>query len=76
MPPTRLRRALVSRSRFLVLAAIGLTAVVATRAIVSAGAPATPPADWTNDLSPIAAADWNYDRAAHLLERARLRRHA
>jgi hypothetical protein len=28
------------------------------------------PAAWTNDLSPIAPADWNYDRAAHLLERA------
>jgi hypothetical protein len=28
------------------------------------------PAAWTNDLTPIAAADWNYARAAHLLERA------
>ena len=28
------------------------------------------PAAWTNDLSPIAAADWNDARAAHLLERA------
>ncbi len=28
------------------------------------------PAEWTNDLSPIAPSDWNYDRAAHLLERA------
>ncbi len=27
-------------------------------------------ADWINDLSPITAKDWNYDRAAHLLERA------
>ena len=25
---------------------------------------------WTNDLAPIEAGDWNYDRAAHLLERA------
>jgi uncharacterized protein (DUF1800 family) len=25
---------------------------------------------WTNDLSPIAASDWTYDRAAHLIERA------
>lgn len=25
---------------------------------------------WQNDLSPITAADWNYERAAHLLERA------
>ncbi|HEY4360635.1 MAG TPA: DUF1800 domain-containing protein [Bryobacteraceae bacterium] len=28
------------------------------------------PAQWQNDLSPIGAADWNYDAAAHLLERA------
>ncbi len=27
------------------------------------------PASWTNDLSPINQADWNRDRAAHLLER-------
>jgi hypothetical protein len=25
---------------------------------------------WTNDLRPIGPADWNYERAAHLLERA------
>ena len=25
---------------------------------------------WQNDLTPIASTDWNYDRAAHLLERA------
>ena len=28
------------------------------------------PAAWTGDLRPITAAEWNYDRAAHLLERA------
>lgn len=28
------------------------------------------PDEWINDLSPITAADWNYERAAHLLERA------
>jgi hypothetical protein len=28
------------------------------------------PASWTGDLTPIAAADWNYDRAAHLLTHA------
>src|SRR5262245_19786691 len=27
-------------------------------------------AQWADDLSPIAAADWSFDRAAHLLERA------
>jgi hypothetical protein len=25
---------------------------------------------WQNDLTPIASTDWNYNRAAHLLERA------
>ncbi len=28
------------------------------------------PAAWVDDLSPIAASDWGYDRAAHLIERA------
>ncbi len=28
------------------------------------------PSSWQNDLSPIGAKDWNYDFAAHLLERA------
>jgi hypothetical protein len=28
------------------------------------------PANWIDDLTPIAAADWNYDRAAHLLSHA------
>ena len=28
------------------------------------------PGDWTNDLTPIAAGEWTYARAAHLLERA------
>jgi len=28
------------------------------------------PSAWTGDLTPITATDWNYDRAAHLSERA------
>src|SRR5437867_11511981 len=28
------------------------------------------PAAWKDDLAPITAADWNYDRAAHLLAHA------
>jgi len=28
------------------------------------------PAAWINDLTPISDSDWNYDRAAHLIERA------
>ncbi len=31
---------------------------------------APPPASWANDLAPIAASDWSYDRAAHLIDRA------
>jgi hypothetical protein len=30
----------------------------------------TGPAQWQNDLAPIGTSDWNYDLAAHLLERA------
>src|SRR5438105_11742247 len=30
----------------------------------------TGPAQWQNDLTAIGPADWNYDFAAHLLERA------
>ncbi len=33
-------------------------------------AQATGPASWQNDLAPIPSSDWNYDFAAHLLERA------
>jgi hypothetical protein len=51
----------VSR-RFLVLAA------VTSFAVTIAAAP--PSATWIDNLSPITAADWNADRAAHLLERA------
>ena len=28
------------------------------------------PATWKDDLTPISAADWSYDRAAHLLAHA------
>jgi hypothetical protein len=51
----------VSR-RFLVLAA------VTSCAVTIAAAPL--PASWIDNLSPITAADWNAERAAHLLERA------
>ena len=37
---------------------------------VAALAQATGPAAWQNDLTPIGPSDWNYDFAAHLLERA------
>src|SRR5690242_7472919 len=34
------------------------------------GLAAAGPEAWTNDLSAIGASDWNYERAAHLIERA------
>ena len=55
-------RPIVSRVGLLALAAGVLTTTLA--------ADSKAPAEWTDDLSPIAAADWSYDRAAHLLERA------
>jgi hypothetical protein len=70
MPSPRLRRPMPSGSLWMVLAAVSLTNVVATRTVSSAGPATTAPVEWLNDLSPIAATDWNYDRAAHLLERA------
>jgi len=54
----------------MVLAAAALAAVVATQAVSSTGLAGASPVEWANDLSPIAATDWSYDRAAHLLERA------
>jgi uncharacterized protein (DUF1800 family) len=56
------------RAHFLTgLCAVAL-AIAAAPALVMAQAAG--PAAWQNDLTPIAAADWNYDFAAHLLERA------
>jgi uncharacterized protein (DUF1800 family) len=49
-------------------AAILIFALVMSAA--RASAQASGPAAWQNDLTPIGAADWNYDFAAHLLERA------
>ncbi len=50
-------------------ALFALGAVIAV-APVPAWADAAGPAQWQNDLTPIGPADWNYDFAAHLLERA------
>ena len=56
-----------------------LAAVVSAAVALSLAAPSLsanesdwspgPPA-WVEDLTPITAAEWNYDRAEHLLERA------
>ena len=51
--------------------AVLIAAAVATAIYPSAALAQTAgPAAWQNDLKPIAPADWNYDFAAHLLERA------
>jgi hypothetical protein len=47
---------------------IGALAIIASA--LPAPAQKAGPAAWQNDLTPIAASDWNYDFAAHLLERA------
>jgi uncharacterized protein (DUF1800 family) len=39
-------------------------------AFCAAATPGAGPGNWVGDLSPIAVGDWNYERAAHLLERA------
>jgi hypothetical protein len=43
---------------------------LAATAAGGAFAQTTRPASWQNDLTPIGPADWNYDFAEHLLERA------
>jgi uncharacterized protein (DUF1800 family) len=48
-----------------------MSAVLLTATLLcAADPPGAGPNSWVGDLAPIAAADWNYDRAAHLLERA------
>ncbi len=47
-----------------------LSSAVMSLAVVSAIAQTAGPVAWQNDLTPITAADWNADFAAHLLERA------
>src|SRR5439155_3644578 len=50
-------------------AALGVTALTASSTIPG-GAQAAGPAERQNDLAAITPAEWNYDMAAHLLERA------
>src|SRR3989442_7932037 len=44
--------------------------IIAAAGSMPAHAQKTGPAAWQNDLTPVAPSDWNYDLAAHLLERA------
>ncbi len=64
--PSRLNQACVGG------AVVGLGLVVLATAAAGDGLPSKGPgpAAWQGDLAPIAAADWSYDRAAHLLGRA------
>ena len=48
---------------------LGAALLLAVGAAMVAAAGAGP-AGWVNDLTPISAADWDYDKAAHLVERA------
>jgi len=47
-----------------------LNLAVALALVPAAFAQTAGPGAWQNDLTPIARSDWNYDFAAHLLERA------
>ena len=59
-----------SRSWYYLASLLVLAALIGSRAVSSAPAAGPAPAAWTGDLTPISAAEWNDDRAAHLLERA------
>ena len=56
-----------SRPLVLLLGGVLLLLAVGAAVVVAAGAG---PSGWVNDLTPITAADWDYDKAAHLIERA------
>jgi uncharacterized protein (DUF1800 family) len=45
-------------------------AILTAAVLAAISATASDKSSWEGDLSPITANDWNYDRAAHLLERA------
>jgi uncharacterized protein (DUF1800 family) len=57
--------------RIVAAGALAWFALTTPSVIFSAGqASGAGPAAWADDLSPIPASEWSYDRAAHLLERA------
>ncbi len=57
-------------TRFLLTACLFACPALASAAGPKAAPTGAGPASWANDLTPIAAKEWNYARAAHLLERA------
>ena len=50
--------------------AVVLCLAAAAPPLAGAGADGAGPTSWTNDLTPITAADWDASKAAHLIERA------
>src|SRR5262245_64118551 len=60
--------AMLARLKWLILPLAAVTVVQMNPTV--ALAQKAGPAGWKEDLSPIASSDWNYDFAAHLLERA------
>ena len=57
-------------SRFVRIAAGAALAGALSAGNAADKGPGAGPAAWANDLTPIGARDWSYERAAHLLERA------
>ena len=57
----------LARLRPLAWLVAALAAVLGAAAVLAAE---SGPDEWVDDLTPITAADWSYDRAAHLVERA------
>jgi len=52
------------------LRSLAIGSIFALIAALPAAAEKAGPSAWQNDLTPISAADWNYDFAEHLLDRA------
>jgi len=56
--------------RALAMGALAIFSATFSALTAADSALAAGPSSWAGDLTPITAADWSYDRAAHLLERA------
>lgn len=56
--------------QFAALSIVGITTALATTQGIAQQARILTGSGWQDELAPISATDWNYDTAAHLLERA------
>ena len=63
-------RALAAAWRGALVVALSVGVIGSATILRGAGADGAGPTSWTNDLSPIGADDWGYQKAAHLIERA------